>query len=57
MKLSPEKSPERSSEWSPEMLSKKGTRSLAKHGGRPRVRWWDSGFVVGLSGGGSFWRR
>ena len=36
------------------MLSKKGARPLAKHGGRPRARWWSGVFVVGLSGGGSF---
>ena len=24
------------------------------HGGRPRVRWWSGGFMVGLSSGGSF---
>ena len=38
----------------PEMLPEKGARPLAKHGGRPWVWWWSGGFVVGLSGGGSF---
>ena len=32
----------------------KEEQPLSKHCGRPRSRWWDGGFVVGLSGGGSF---
>ena len=35
-------------------MPEKGARPLAKHGGQPRVMWCSGGFVVGLSGGGSF---
>ena len=31
------------------MLPEKRRSTLAKHGGWPKVRWWDGGFVIGSS--------